>query len=128
MDENTNPAALLTRETILAKNTLRAELVAVPEWGGNVRVRELTGSERDQYEAALVRMQKGGKAHSLTMDNARARLVSLAVIDASGARIFTADDIVRLGNLSASALSTVFDVAARLSKITEEDLEELAGN
>lgn len=130
MDENIKPAAsaLLTRETILAKTALKTELVKVPDWGGTVRVRELTGAERDQYEAALVRMQKKGGTHDLTMDNARARLVSLAVIDAGGARVFTADDVVRLGNLSASALSTVFDVAARLSKITEEDMEELAGN
>lgn len=135
MDENTKtppreietPAKLLTRETILAKQSLVTEVVNVPQWGGHVRVRELTGAERDHYEAALVRMQKGGK-HDLTMDNARARLVSLAVIDASGARIFTSADVERLGNLSAAALSEVFDVAARLSKITAEDLEELAGN
>ena len=140
MDENTKPAAtkiedratespakLLTREMILARQALVAELVNVAEWGGTVRVRELTGAERDRYEAALVKMQKGGKT-DLTMDNARARLVSLAVIDASGARVFTEADVVKLGNLSAVALSRVFDVAARLSKITEEDLEELAGN
>ena len=140
MDANTKPAAtktedrgtetpakLLTREMILARQSLAAELVNVAEWGGTVRVRELTGAERDRYEAALVKMQKGGKT-DLTMDNARARLVSLAVIDASGARVFTEADVVKLGNLSAVALSRVFDVAARLSKITEEDLEELSGN
>jgi hypothetical protein len=139
MDENTKPEApknedrptesakLLTREMILARQSLVAELVNVAEWGGTVRVRELTGAERDKYEAALVRMQKGGKT-DLVMDNARARLVSLAVIDASGARVFTEADVVKLGNLSAVALNRVFDVAARLSKITEEDLGELAGN
>ena len=135
MDENTKtpprgietPATLLTRETILAKQSLQSELVDVPEWGGTVRVRELTGTERDLFEAAMVRMQKGGK-HDLTMDNARARLVALAVIDATGAKVFTQGDIEKLGNLSAAALSRVFDVAARLSKITDEDLEELAGN
>jgi len=126
MDEN-KPAELLNRETILAHKSLKSELVSVPEWGGTVRVRELTGAERDLYEAALVRMQKGGK-HSLTMDNARARLVSLSVIDEKGSRIFTDADVVRLGNLSSTGLSTVFDVAARLSKITAEDMEELAGN
>ena len=129
MDENKNPAApaLLTRETILAKQELQTELVSVPKWGGTVRVRELTGSERDRFEAAMVRMQKGGSTE-LTMDNARARLVSLSVIDQSGAKVFSEEDVVRLGNLSATALGTVFDVAARLSKITDEDLGELSGN
>lgn len=128
MDDNKKPAALLTREAILAKNTLRAELVTVPEWGGTVRVRELTGAERDQYEAAIVKMQKGSSQVDLTMDNARARLVSMSVIDGSGARVFTAEDVQRLGNLSGAALDVVFDVAARLSKITADDLDELAGN
>ena len=128
MDENKKPAALLTREEILAKLTLRAEIVDVPEWGGTVRVRELTGSERDKYEAALVKMQKGTGKTDLTMDNARARLVALASIDKDGSRLFSEADVGRLGNLSAAALSRVFDVAATLSKITADDLEELSGN
>jgi hypothetical protein len=131
MDENKTPTSapkLLTREEILAKTTLRSELVSVPEWGGTVRVRELTGAERDEYEASLVKMQDGGKKTHLTMDNARARLASLSIVDESGARVFTDDDIVRLGKLSASALDRVFDVAGRLSKITAEDFKELAGN
>ena len=129
MDENKKPAApaLLTREMILAKQELQTEIVTVPQWGGTVRVRELTGRERDQFEAAMVKMQKGGSTE-LTMDNARARLVALSVIDQSGAKVFSTDDIVRLGNLSATALGTVFDVSAKLSKITDEDLGELAGN
>ena len=129
MDEN-KPYTLLTRETILAKTKLKTELVPVPEWGGTVRVRELTGAERDNSEAAMVRMQngKGKKETDLTMDNARARLVALSVIGEDGKRIFSDADIVRLGNLSATALSRVFDVSAKLSKITEEDLEELSGN
>jgi len=131
MDENeTAPSApkLLTREEILAKTTLRSELVPVPEWGGSVRVRELTGAERDQYEASLVKMQEGGKSTNLTMDNARARLASLSIVDPSGARIFTEADVQRLGQLSASALDRVFDVAGRLSKITAEDFKEISGN
>jgi hypothetical protein len=130
MDENKPPTqspTLLTRELILAKKNLRSEIVSVPEWGGDVRVRELTGSERDRYEAALVKMQKGG-ATDLTMDNARARLVALSVVDNAGARLFREADVIALGNLSAAALSRVFDVAARLSKISAEDLEELSKN
>lgn len=130
MDENKNVKAaptLLTREAILAKTALRSELVSVPEWGGTVRVRELTGAERDTYEAGLVKMQDGGST-DLTMDNARARLAALSIVDDSGARIFEDEDVLKLGKLSAAALSRVFDVAARLSKITSEDFKELAGN
>jgi hypothetical protein len=130
MDENTTaPKAptLLTREAILAKTSLRSELVKVPEWGGTVRVREMTGAERDDYEAGLVKMQDD-KSTDLTMDNARARLVALSCIDGRGARIFSNEDVLALGKLSAAALSRVFDSAAKLSRITADDIEELAGN
>jgi hypothetical protein len=127
MDDH-KKTTLLTRDEILAKTKLRSELVNVPEWGGTIRVRELTGAERDKYEAALVRMQKGTGATDLTMDNARARLVALASIDDQGNPLFSEADVVKLGNLSASALSTVFDAAAKLSKITADDLDELSGN
>lgn len=131
MDENTvtkTAPKILTREEILSKTKLRAELVTVAEWGGTVRVRELTGAERDQYEASLVKMQKGNASADLTMDNARARLVALATIGDDGRSLFSDADVIALGKLSAAALSRVFDVAARLSKITASDIEELAGN
>ena len=48
----------LNREAILAAEDLPRELVEVPEWGGAVYVRALTGAERDQFEASKI-----GRAH-----------------------------------------------------------------
>ena len=51
---------ILNKAAILAAEDLKTETVAVPEWGGEVRVRTLTGTERDAFESGLV--AEGGKA------------------------------------------------------------------
>lgn len=117
---------LLDLQTILGAKDITTEDVAVPEWGGTVRVRGLTGLERDEFEATLLD-QKGKKA-KVDMRNARARLVSLATIDESGKRIFSSEHVVILGTKSAAALNRVYDVAARLSGISDTDMDELSGN
>ena len=44
----------LTAAEILGTEDIVEELVEVPEWKGTVRVRGLTGRERDAYEASLL--------------------------------------------------------------------------
>lgn len=117
---------ILTREAILSKKKLRAELVEVPEWQGSVYVRELTAAERDLWEGALVELK--GKTAKVTFDNARASLGAATIVDAEGKKLFTIQDVEALGQLSGAALNRVYEVAARLSGITEEDVEELVGN
>lgn len=117
----------LSREEILSKTKLRTNIISVPEWGGDVMIRELSGSDRDYYEGEMVTV-KVGKDPEMTMKDARAILVSLSVVDPDGARTFTIDDVEKLGELSGAALGRVFDASAKLSGITEADMDELAGN
>lgn len=117
---------LLTRDSILKVQDLETEDVEVPEWGGTVRVQGLTGAQRDEFESGVVSLK--GKRQELNMQNIRAKLVVLSVVDENGERVFTDDDAGLLGMKSAVALQRVFDVAQRLSGITEDDVEELAKN
>ena len=117
---------LLTRDMILSANDRLTEVVDVPEWGGRVRVRSLTGAERDRLEQSAVETR--GKSRELNMKNLRAKLVALSVIDAKGTRVFQDHDVALLGEKSAAALQRVWDVASRLSGLTEQDAEELAKN
>lgn len=115
--------AILGREQILQANDLVTEEIAVPEWGGAVLVRSLTGEERDAYEASVV--DQRGKDTKVNLRNARAKLVAWAVVDEQGERIFTQADVQALGKKNASALQRVFDVAMRLAGISEADIKEL---
>jgi hypothetical protein len=116
---------LLSREQILGADDRRTEDVAVPEWGGTVRVRALSGAERDAYEASIVTVRPDGSSR-VSLKNLRGRLVSLSVVDEEGNRVFSEEDAVALGEKSASALERVFDVARRLSGLSEDDVAELA--
>jgi hypothetical protein len=122
--------AILTKAQILAAQDLITETVAVPEWGGDVLVRSLTGTARDQYEAdfLLIDTSKGKPSYDMDLENARARLVALSVVDEDGALLFTDDDVIDLGKKSALALDRVYAAAKRISGLSEEDVEELRKN
>ena len=117
---------LLTRDQILRAPDIQEETVAVPEWGGNVLVRGMTGAERDAFEASVITGR--GANRQVNLQNIRAKLVARSVVDEAGAQIFTEADIEALGGKSALALERLFDVASRLSGIGAVELEELAKN
>ena len=62
------------------------------------------------------------------LENLRARLVMLTVIDHEGKRLFSVKDVEALGKKSAKALDKVFEAAQRLSGLRDEDIEELTEN
>lgn len=120
------PIQTLTREAILSHAGQRQyDYVAVPEWGGKVKIQELTGSERDDYEAQMFRMR--GRNVEQNLHNVRAKLVYLSCVNEDGSRMFSVEDVETLGRLSAAALGRVFDASRILSGLREEDIEEMAG-
>ena len=122
---------LLTKDAILSADDLaRAEVDVEAEWGGTVLVRELTGTERDDYEYSLMQVYSRGKQTSIKPNfaNAKARLAVKAIINEDGSRVFTDADAKILGDKSASALNKIVDEIQRLSGMTQKDLEELEKN
>ena len=113
----------LSSEEILNTEDILEELVEVPEWKGTVRVRGLTGRERDAYEASL--LEQRGRNTKANLQNARAKLVVLSVVDARGQRMFTESQIPQLGAKSAAALDRIWKKARDLSGMSDEDVEEL---
>lgn len=113
--------ALLTKDQIIAVDDIPTEEVKVPEWGGSVLVRGLSGTERDRYEQSILH---GGKKADLA--NATARLLSWTIVDENNSRLFITDgEVKELGKKSAQAIQRVFDVATRLSGLTPSDVEEM---
>ena len=119
-----------TREEILAAKDLKQEYVPVPEWGGRVLVRELTGAERDEYEQSLMDTKKVGRNTIVKPNffNAKARMVVKCLIDEEGKRLFSDRDAGVLGTKGGSVLSRLVDIIQRLSGMTQEDIEELEKN
>lgn len=115
--------ALLTREQILEANDSQTATVDVPEWGGEVIVSTMSGFARDQFEGSLI-----GKNGGTNMQNIRAKLAAATVVDTDGSLVFTEKDVIALGKKSAPALDRIFEASQKLNRITDVDVEELAGN
>lgn len=115
---------LLSREQILGAEDLGTTDVEVPEWGGTVRVRGLSGAERDAFEASMVEIR--GNSRKVRLENIRARLVALATVDENGERLFSDKDVEELGKKSGVALDRVWEAARNLSGLSDDDVEELA--
>ena len=111
--------ALLTRDLILAAEDLPREKVEVPEWGGEVWVRAMTAAERDRLEEAVL----DGKAASV-----RALVAAMCMVDERGERLFGDQDVEALARKNAQALDRVFQVARRLSRMRESDVEDAEKN
>lgn len=117
---------LLSREDILNVKDLVEERVDVPEWGGLVIVRCMTGAERDAFEASILEVK--GKKYDVNLQNMRAKLIAHSVVDQDGKPLFKESDVRALGQKSAAAMNRIYEVAQRLSGISKEDVEELAKN
>lgn len=107
----------LNRSQILASWDLKTDEVKVPEWGGTVFVRTMTGTQRDELEVRL----KDNKS------NVRAYVAARTVCDEVGDLIFSDKDIPELGKKSGAALDRIFEAAIKLNKISSGDVAALEG-
>lgn len=114
---------LLTAEQIKSAQDRPFKDVECPEWGGTVRVRAITGADRDAFEAEN---NPDGKCFVRT--NFRSRLLVKSIVGADGERIYTDADAASLGLKAGAVLDRVFDAALELSKMRKEDLEGDAKN
>lgn len=126
--------ALLTRDTILGMG-LRIETVDVPEWGGEVLIREFSSVKSEMV--ALKMVGKDGKFDPRKFQGLSGWIVRLAVVDESGGMVFKIGDEKKIANLGAGGVSRVAKAAMKLAGMdddagegeTEADLlEEAEGN
>lgn len=119
---------LLTKDAILSADDTQMELVEVPEWGGSVWIRGLTGADRDMFEESMLSQRKKGQKREVNFVNFRAKLVTRAVVtgpEIDAPLMFSPEDIKALGNKSGRALQRVFKVAQDLSGLSADDVDEL---
>ena len=129
-----NEKKMLTRDDILAADDLKIKIEDVPEWGGSVGVRMMSGFERDEFEAEISKRSPGldaeGKplAGRIDMKGVKALLVSLTVVGDDGKPMFTTADIPALNGKAAAPIDRLFEVASKLNGIGDKAVKELMGN
>lgn len=117
----------LTKDQILEADDLHSVQVEVPEWGGTVFVRSMTGADRDAFETSMVSVNPDG-SRSPDMRNLRSKLVALTLVDEAGNRLFDVADIPRLALKSSAALERVFEAAQRLNGLGAKAEEDAVKN
>lgn len=101
-------------QTILASNDLTVAEVDVPEWGGVVHVRTLTGTARDKIDAKFT----GHNNDPRKLAGMRAYVVGNSLCDADGTPWRVSDtDLKALSEKSGAALDRVYAKCSELSRL-----------
>lgn len=109
---------VLSKALILEAADLRTEAVDVPEWGGEVLLRELSAAQMSEFKAksvAAVDPQTQAVRDGATLFGLSAWIVSRAAIGEDGKRLFTDADLTRLGEKSDKVIDRL---AARVLKMS----------
>lgn len=107
---------MLSRDFILSINDLKPEKLEVPEWGGYVYIRKLTGRERGEIES----YSRNGK----DLSDFRALLAVRCVCDENGKRLFTDADQAAIGQKSAEALDRILLAVTKANALGEQGVRE----
>ena len=120
-------STILTKEQIFAAADLETITVEVPEWGGAVKLRAMSGTQRDAYENSLMEKTADG-TYKVNTENMRAKLVCYCAIDEAGSVLFTADDLNALAGKSAAVIERLFDAAQKLNGMSKNAVEDAVKN
>jgi len=121
----------LTKNQILEAKDITFEDVEVPEWNGMIRIKCMTGSERDSYESALYEFHPStdGKGRvKLKRDDLRAKLLARTIVNEKFERLFSDIEVKKLGEKSAEVLDRLFAIAQRLNGLGKEELDNAEKN
>lgn len=110
------------RDAIIASlgQSLKSETVNVPEWGTDVMIRELSASEHDSYQAAIVDIGTGGKV-TVNLSNHRCELLVRALRDSEGKRLFRDAEVSMLGQAPSPVIDRLYTIAQRVTGVDETD-------
>jgi hypothetical protein len=108
--------ALSKKAILAAKDTKLKGPLPVPEWGGDVFFRTISGAERDQFEDSYAEQK---------MKAFRVRFLVLTLADEAGARLFEDKDIEDLGKKSSVVINRLFDEAWQHNAFTQEAVDAL---
>lgn len=106
----------LDRKSILSANDVRLEKVNVPEWGGDVFLRVISGTDRDRFEDSYAEQK---------MKAFRIRFLLLTLCDESGERLFKDDEADLLGKKSSVVINRLFEAGWKLNAFTQEAVDAL---
>lgn len=119
--------SFLDKSAILEAEDLPHEDVDVPEWGGTVRVIGLDGESASKFSSQMVVLGEDGNPKSVDLDNFQARLLVLTLHNEKNQRLFSIEDIQKLGKKSGKVLMRLATIAQRLSGMDQVPTKNSSG-
>lgn len=110
MIEEKKNQKFLTAKEIREAQDVETRVVDIPEWGGAIRLKMLTGEEAVEFSESIKEGDRSGAA----------RIVARSAVDENGKRLFSDDDIDVLKHKSLKALLRAQKVAMEMNGLTEE--------
>lgn len=119
----------LTRQQLDAVNDLKTKDVEVPEWGGTVRLRELSAKDRSLIEATTIGARgQGVEIRVEAFKTLKQRVVAASLIDDNGNRLYKENEVGFLAQKSGQVVERLFQIVQDLSGMTEEAVKDAEGN
>lgn len=121
--------ALLGKDQINAATDRKWEDVPVPEWGGDVRLMELSAADRGYIEAGSVVAQ--GQTPQLRVESLktyREKLVMFGLVDEHFNRLYSNKEIAELGKKSGAVIERLAAKVQELSGMGRYAVKEAEGN
>ena len=116
----------MLRDQIINTTDTRTETVVVPEWdNAKIEVRAFTVAEQEAFYKKVMLTDRKGMFAGVDRRKWTVQLILASAYDPdTGEKLFEAADADSLSKKSAKAIGRVFDVAARLSGISDDAVEE----
>jgi hypothetical protein len=106
----------LDKSLILAADDVKLEKVFVPEWKGDVYLKVLSGTERDQFEDSYSEQK---------LKNFRVRFLLMTLCNDKGDRLFADNEGDILGRKSSIVIGRLFEKGWALNAFREADVDAL---
>jgi len=113
---------VLSKDQIFAADDLKTVEVDVPEWSGTVKLRTMSGGEREQYFRTLMKHKADDIPKNLFQV-----LVIICAVDDDGNQLFNMEDLPGLSKKNGAVLDRLTKAAGDLNGLTDQSIDELAG-
>tara|TARA_R110002012_G_scaffold120651_1_gene270058 strand:+ start:13669 stop:14010 length:342 start_codon:yes stop_codon:yes gene_type:complete len=112
--------AFLTLDEIKSVDDIKTQTVQVPEWGGELLVKSMSGRLRSNLEQKVSSNAPHGDVKMM--------IVTACCVKDDGTPMFSTSDKKWLAEKAAAPLETIFEAACKMSGIGIDAAEEAEGN
>ena len=121
----------LSKRAILEADDLQKIEVDVSEWWpdpGVVLVSEMSADARDEFEQYMGQVSRQQRDQNKQYAHIRGPLCAMCIVDENGNRVFTFEEMEKLGRKNARALDRIFEQANKLNKVFGAEREDIEKN